>query len=93
MKKIVSLIICGIVLTTIYGCTENNMVKNFGGTETITLESGKRLVNLTWKEKNNSASLWLLTKMDTTIKPNTYSFKEKSSLGVMEGEVIIKEQK
>ena len=91
MRQLLGIFIGAIVLTTMmYGCTENNRVKMWGGTETITLDTGKRLVNVTWKDKNGT-SLWILSKQDTT-KPSTYTFEEKSSLGVMEGKVIIKEQ-
>jgi hypothetical protein len=92
MKKVLGLMIGGITLMTLlYGCTENNRARVWGGTETIQLESGVRLVNVTWKGDKGSTSLWVLTKKDTT-KPSTYSFKEKSSFGVMEGEVIIIEK-
>jgi hypothetical protein len=92
MKKVLGLWIVGIsVMTLIYGCTENNRARVWGGTETIQLEEGVRLVNVTWKGDKGSTSLWMLTKKDT-IKPSTYSFKEKSSFGVMEGEVIIIEK-
>ena len=86
MKKLLFAIICiGFV-----SCTQNQMARNFGGTEVINLEPGKRLVNITWKG-NDNASLWILTKQDTTA-PSTYSFKEKSGFGNMEGEVIINEK-
>ena len=77
-----------LVLTlSLVGCTANESARVYGGTETIDLNPGARLVNVTWKETN----LWILTKQDTT-KPTTYSFKEKSSFGLMEGEIIINEQ-
>lgn len=89
MKKLIALLVLAITFTS---CTENQMAKNFGGTETIQLEAGKRLVNITWKSNDKvSSSLWILTKMDTT-KPNTYTFEEKSSFGIMEGKVIIIEK-
>lgn len=88
MKKVLTLLVIAVALVS---CTQNQMAKNFGGTETITLEPGKRLVNVTWKGDKGSANLWILTKQDTT-KPTTYSFKEKSDAGILEGEVIIKEQ-
>lgn len=88
MKK---LLLTAIVIATLTSCTENNRARVWGGTETIQLESGVRLVNITWKESKGSTDLWLLTKKDTT-NPNTYYFKEKSSLGVMEGQVIIIEK-
>ena len=69
-------------------CTENHMAKKFGGKTTVELEPGVRLVNVTWKEP---AELWVLTKKDTT-KPTTYSFKEHSSWGLVNGEVIIVEK-
>lgn len=76
-----------LVITTITSCTQNNSARMWGGEETIYLETGERLVNVTWKQTD----LWLLTKQDTT-KPSTYSFRGKSSFGVMEGEIIIKEK-
>lgn len=89
MKKVLGLWIVGIlVMTLIYGCTDNTRARVWGGTETIELEEGVRLVNVTWKE---GSSLWILTKKDTT-KASTYSFSEKSNLGVMEGNVIIIEK-
>ena len=77
-------------ITMLVSCTENQNARTFGGTETIDLEEGVRLVNVTWKGKEGS-DLWILTKKDTT-KATTYYFKEKSNFGVMEGEVIIIEK-
>ncbi len=89
MKKVLGRFIIVITLMTlIYGCTDNTRARVWGGTETIHLDEGVRLVNLTWKE---GSSLWILTKKDTT-KASTYSFSEKSNLGVMEGQVIIIEK-
>jgi hypothetical protein len=86
MKKIVLLL----VVVMLFSCTDNSKVKTWGGTEIITLEPGKRLINVTWKDRSGT-SLWILTKQDTT-KPSTFTFEEKSSLGIMEGKLIIKEQ-
>jgi hypothetical protein len=85
MKKLIALTL---VVVTLFSCTANERARNYGGTEHITLDKGERLVNVTWKQDDN---LWVLTKQDST-KPSTYSFKEKSSFGVLEGEVIITEQ-
>lgn len=77
-----------LVLTlSLVGCTDNDRARNYGGTSTINLKPGARVVNVTWKD----VDLWILTKQDTT-KPTSYSFKEKSSLGILEGEIIINEQ-
>lgn len=68
-------------------CTSNQWARSYGGTQTITLDPGQRLVNVTWKEDN----LWLLVKPDTTA-PKKYTFAEKSSMGVWEGTVEIIEK-
>ena len=92
MRQLLGIFIGAIMIMTImYGCTENQMARNFGGTETIVLPKGRRLVNLTWKGDKGAANLWILTKEDTT-KPTTYYFEEKSDMGMMEGKVIINEQ-
>jgi uncharacterized protein YcfL len=85
MKKVL-LGLLGIMM--LVSCTENTRARVWGGSQTIQLEKGVRLVNVTWKE---GSDLWILTKKDTT-KASTYSFSEKSNLGVMEGQVIIIEK-
>jgi hypothetical protein len=82
MKKV---IILALVLTS---CTDQQKAKSFGGNQTITLDKGRRLKNITWKEDN----LWILTKEDTSKPTSIYHFTESSSLGVFEGEVKIIEQ-
>jgi hypothetical protein len=80
-----------ILMVGLLSCTENQMARQFGGSETIELNPGDRLVNVTWKGKE-STDLWILTKKDTTVLPTQYSFKEKSNYGVLEGEIIIIEK-
>lgn len=85
MKKVI--IILGLVCLVTSGCTENQNAKRFGGKETIYLSGSQRLVNATWKGDD----LWLLTTWGNT-PPKTYYFTEKSSYGILEGEICIKEQ-
>lgn len=81
-----------IAITLLASCTDNSKARMWGGTETIQLEPGKRLVNITWKSSDKTgADLWILTKQDTT-KPSTYLFEEKSSMGIFEGKVIVIEK-
>lgn len=76
-------------LLALAGCTANNRARNFGGTETITLPPNRTLITATWKEAN----LWTLTRPRRDgEKPEEYEFIEKSSLGIVEGRVVIKEQ-
>lgn len=89
MRQLLGIFIGAIVITfMLYGCTENTRARNWGGTETITLEKGTRVITVTWKD---GADLWILTKKDTT-KPSTYEFTEKSNIGMLQGKVIISEQ-
>jgi len=80
-----------IILTvTLFSCTENTRVKNFGGTGTINLPKGRKLVNVTWKENQ----VWYLTRqMHSEDVAETYQFQEESSWGVIEGTYNIIETK
>ena len=69
MKKLIIVF----AIECLFSCTENQNACNFGGTETVNLDEGDRLVNITWKGNDT----WLLVKRDTT-KPTTYTFQEKS---------------
>ena len=86
MKKLLVLLL-GVFM--VGGYTDNQRAKEYGGTQRIDLETGQRLVNVTWKEGSN---LWILTKEDSTIKPTVYTFKEKSNLGIVEGKIFIYEK-
>lgn len=81
MKKILIAAMMMLVLAT--SCTEQSLTRNFGGTQEVELKPGEDFINITWKKD----ALWILTE-DTTA--NTYHFRESSSWGVWEGEVIIK---
>ncbi len=93
MKKYVLVIGFGFLgLWFFSGCTENQRARALGGTETINLPKGQKLVNASWKEKDNS--LWILTRpMREGEDPETWSYKAKSDFGILEGEVIFKETK
>lgn len=80
MKKI---ILTGILIFSLFSCTENNRARQWGGTEELTLKKDEVLINMTWKESN----LWVQT-LDTTT--GIQYFREKSSWGWLEGEIIIK---
>lgn len=85
MRK--SLVVLTAVIGLLFiGCTENVRARHFGGTETIQLEAGARVVNVTWKE---GSDLWILTRQDAVVKPTTYNFSEKSNWGVMQGKIVI----
>ena len=80
MRKI---FILAIAIVSLASCTANERARRFGGTETIDIPEGRILVNCTWKQND----LWLLTKDTTTGK---MYFNEKSSWGMVEGEINFK---
>lgn len=83
------LIIAALSLLVV-SCTDNSRVKNWGGSATLTLPQGRKLVNVTWKE----SELWYLTKpMAANDTAETYYFQEESSWGMVEGTYTIIEQK
>ena len=79
MKRLFVLFIVAIALVS---CTDNQIARSFGGTETIKLLPNEEFVNITWKQDN----LWIIVKDKNT--GNFYA-REKSSFGAMEGKVII----
>lgn len=81
MKK--TLIIAAVAIAFLASCTDNQRARQFGGTETVDIPEGRILVNCTWKQDD----LWILTKDTTTGK---MYFNEKSSFGVLEGEINFK---
>ena len=66
------------------------MSRNMGGDSEMLLKANQKLVMVTWKEK----SLWLTTReMRPEEKAETYTFQENSRWGLLEGTIIIKEQR
>jgi hypothetical protein len=73
-----------------YACTDNQRARTFGGTETLNVTKGQKVIGATWKEDD----LWVLTEpMDSTYKPTTKTLQEKSSFGMVEGTVIFVESR
>ena len=88
MKKVIATVLICAVCLLLAGC--NPVARKFGGNVEINLKPGEKLSNVTWKKD----SLWILTKpMRPTDIAETYSFKEDSTFGLLEGTVTIKEHK
>lgn len=79
MKKI----IIATLILFVSSCTENEMVKQFGGTMEIQMQPNEKLINITWKNDQ----MWVLTHDTLT---NKKFFREHSKFGIMQGCVIIK---
>ncbi len=79
-----------VVIVSLTACTEQQMAKQYGGTANIHIQQGEKLVMITWKADN----LWILTRpMTDADKAETYTFKESSSYGIIQGKIIITEKK
>ena len=91
MKRFLILALLALAITS---CTDQEMAKDFGGTATVNLPAGEKLVNVTWK---GEADIWYLTrKMNVKNSAETYTFRQEK--GAMfnlsgDGQVIIKETK
>lgn len=79
MKK---LTVVAITLLALVSCTDNESAKNYGGTQKLKISPQEKFINITWKANN----IWVITQ-DTITK--TYFAREKSSMGIMEGTIII----
>lgn len=85
MKIKMIFLMCAIALTS---CTENQRVRNFGGSSTIDLPAGEKLITATWKR----SELWYTTRpMRPGEFPERIKFTEKSSIGLLEGTYYFQE--
>ena len=90
MKKFIFVFLVTMFMVVSVGCTEKGRARTFGGSSTVVLKAGEKLVVATWKETN----LWILTRpMRDGEIAETYKFSEDSSWGILEGDVIIVEQR
>jgi hypothetical protein len=92
LSKVVMVVTVIVVVTAVVlflgrGC-QQTVARSFGGTMTVQVDAGQKLVNATWK----GDSLWILTRpMEPGEKPTSYVFKEDSAFGVMQGAVKLVE--
>ena len=87
MKKLIILSLFAVSMVSLISC-DNWKSRKWGGSTTITLPKGEKLIEATWKE----SSLWYLTEpMDTDYKPKTKTFREDSNFGILEGTVTFVE--
>ena len=86
MKNILFILFAAICLVS----CDQWVSKELGGTTTIKLEPGQKLVEATWKNSN----LWFLVEpMDSDYVPKTKEFIESSMVGVFQGKVVFIESK
>lgn len=77
---------------TCNACNSNQRARNMGGTMTIDVPEGTKVVSVEWKDDVNGSSLWYLVRpMRPGEKSETLEYREESRLGVLEGKVILHE--
>lgn len=87
MKKIIIILTLALCFSS---CTQQIRTRQLGGEMTIELPPGQELMEVTWKDND----LFYLTRpMAPDYVPVTKTFKESSSLGVMESTVYFKESR
>lgn len=91
MKKILGIFAITMIAAATLSMTScQSCTRHTGGTTTINLEKGEKLVEATWKEDN----IWYLVEpMEEGYAPKTKVFKESSNLGIIEGKVIFVESR
>lgn len=73
------------------GCTQQERARQLGGTATIDLPKGQKLVSVSWKGEDD---LWYLTRpMRDEEQPETHEYIESHSWGYKSGKVIFKESR
>lgn len=89
MKRIFLMAIVALAICS--SCTKNQLVKKFGGSATMDLPSGQKLINVDW---DKSEHMWYLTRpMTSSDTAKTYTFKESSNYGIVQGTYTIVEHK
>lgn len=82
--------IAALALLALAGCTEKQRARSFGGETSVDLRCGQKLFDVTWKE----SGLWYASRpMREGEQPETYTFQEDSSYGVLEGSVTFNESR
>ena len=76
----------------ISGCQYTTKV--WGGTTTVDLPVGKKLVPYTVQWESKNSNLWYLVEdAEPEYNPKTYEFKETSNMGMAEGKIVFVEHK
>jgi hypothetical protein len=91
MKKLFYSVVCTIIIAlSVTSCTDNERSRMWGGTSTIVLPAGQKLINASWKDDD----MWILTRpMHSNETAESYSYREESNFGVLEGTIVITEIK
>ena len=86
---LIAIIIGGLYLFS----SSQYITKRIGGTTTIELPAGKKLVPYTVQWEPNGSHIWYLTEdAEQGYQPKAYTFHESSNLGILEGTIVFQEK-
>lgn len=89
MKKIY-LFLSLLTILSFSSCTEQMMVREFGGKMDVEVPAGYKVTSATWKE---AELFYFLEPMEDDYVPKEKKFVESSSYGILESEVTFKEKR
>ena len=87
MKKFIILAVIALALSS---CTENQRARTLGGTVTINVEKGKKVMMATWKKGD---LFYMVEDMEPDYVPHNKELIESSNFGVIESKVVFKESR
>ena len=89
MKKfLIGLVIALSLVFT--GCSQQTLVREFGGSMTVELPAGEELMEATWKD---DALFYLTRPMSEDYTPTKKIFREKAPYGIMESTITFVERR
>ena len=97
MTRITSILVfIAVIVAVVWGVNfllgTQTITKKFGGTTTVELPAGKKLVPYTVQWEPKGADLWYLTEdAEEGYSPKKYEFHETSNMGVLEGTIVFQE--
>src|SRR5277367_2857912 len=84
-----ALLILGVLLCLMPSRCSRYVARNWGGSQTIELQAGRKLINITWKGDD----LWYVTRpMTAEDTIETYEFHEDSAFEILQGTITIHER-
>lgn len=87
MKKFLFIIATVLLFSS---CSEQNLVRRFGGNVTVNVPEGYKVTSATWKEDN---IFYFAEPMEDGYIPKEKQFIECSSFGILESKVIFVEKR
>lgn len=84
MKKFIMISLALITMLAISSCTENQRTRTLGGTMSINVKPGYKVIMATWKETD---LFYMIEKMDSSYVPIEKILVEDASWGVLETKV------